>query len=383
MRLCESLYELLSCYAKYPVVYGRTGQHITIKSICLKTSFVMPYFTVDITEQEQWDQLIHAAHSYDFHHTWYYHQLSAGDSHPFIFVFEQAGHFVAVPLLKRNIEDTNYFDCTSVYGYAGPVSNLDFSDIPSSLMQQFLQTFLHFLKKEKIVSVFTRLHPLIHQHFRPGQTGGLYDNGKTVTIDLTLPVEEQRQQYRKAFRSKINQLRNKGYEVRQGIYEEDIASFAAIYLQNMQRLGANANYHFDKNYFRQLLQATSFQSNILLASFEGRDTAGVLTTCCNNIMQLHLAATHEDFIHDSPMRLLVEEASIFGQSKRMQHLHLGGGVGGQQDSLFHFKAGFSEHFLDFKTWRLVADTATYKALTLKKAPTMLRTDLPFPVYRFL
>lgn len=343
----------------------------------------MPYFTVDITEKEHWNQVIQATHAHDFYHTWYYHQLCATDSHPFLFVFEKEGHFVAMPLLKRNIEDTSYFDCTSVYGYAGPVSNLDFRDMPPSLLQQFLQTFLHFLKKEKIVSVFTRLHPLIHQHFQPGQTGGLYDNGKTVVIDLTPPIAEQRLRYRKAFRSKINQLRNKGYQVRQGINEDDIASFAAIYLQNMQRLGANTNYLFDKNYFKQLLQATSFQSHILLASFEGRDTAGVFTTCCNNTMQLHLAATHEDFIHDSPMRLLVEEASILGKSKRMQYLHLGGGVGGQQDSLFNFKSGFSDQCLDFKTWRLIADTATYKALTLKKAPTPVVTDLPFPIYRFL
>ncbi|QJB32258.1 GNAT family N-acetyltransferase [Chitinophaga oryzae] len=343
----------------------------------------MPYFTVEITEKEQWNQVIHAAHTHDFYHTWYYHQLSAANSHPFIFVFEKEGHFIAVPLLKRNIEDTSYFDCTSVYGYAGPLSSHDFRDMSPLLLQQFSQAFLQFLKKKKIVSVFTRLHPLIHQHFQPGKTGGLYDNGKTVVIDLSLSVAERRQQYRKAFRSKINQLRDKGYKVRQGVDEEDIASFAAIYLQNMQRLGASANYHFDKNYFSRLLQATGFRSDILLASYEGRDTAGVFLTCCNNIMQLHLAATHEDFIHDSPMRLLVEEASIFGQSKGMRHLHLGGGVGGQQDSLFNFKAGFSDQHLDFKTWRLIADTATYKALTLKKAPTPVMTDLPFPVYRFL
>lgn len=343
----------------------------------------MPYFTVDIAEQEHWDQVVEAAHAYDFYHTWYYHQLAATHHQPFLFVFEKDGDFIALPLLKRNIEDTSYFDCTSVYGYPGPLSNLDFHDLPDVLLQQFLQTFLHFLKKEKIVSVFTRLHPLIHQYFQPGQTGGLYDNGKTVVIDLTLPMAEQRQSYRKAFRSKINQLRNKGYRVRKATSEADIASFAAIYLQNMHRLGANTDYHFNQQYFKQLLGATSFQSNILLASHEGRDTAGVFTTCCNNVMQLHLAATHDDFIHDSPMRLLVEEASMFGQSMRMQYLHLGGGVGGQQDSLFSFKAGFSDHFLDFKTWRLIADTATYRALTLKKAPTPVMTDLPFPVYRFL
>lgn len=343
----------------------------------------MPYFTVDITEKEHWTQVIRATHLHDFHHTWYYHQLSAADSQPFLFVFEKEGHFIAVPLLKRNIEDTNYYDCTSVYGYAGPLSNLDFRDMPPLLLQQFSQAFLQFLKKEKIVSVFARLHPLIHQHFQPGKTGGLYDNGKTVVIDLSLSIAEQRQHYRKAFRSKINQLRNKGYKVRQGTTEEDLASFAAIYLQNMQRLGAKADYFFDKNYFRQLLHASGFQSHILLASFEGRDTAGVFVTCCNNIMQLHLAATHEDFIHDSPMRLLVEESSIFGQSAGMRYLHLGGGVGGQQDSLFNFKAGFSGQHLDFKTWRLIADTATYKALTLKKAPAPVMTDLPFPIYRFL
>jgi hypothetical protein len=49
-------------------------------------------------------------------------------------------------------------------------------------------------------------------------------------------------------------------------------------------------------------------------------------------------------------------------------LHLGGGVGGRADSLFHFKAGFGAGRTPFHTWRIVCDPAVYDALCAPVAP---------------
>jgi hypothetical protein len=39
--------------------------------------------------------------------------------------------FIALPLIVTAIPNTSFVDCTSVYGYCGPISSLNFEDIPS------------------------------------------------------------------------------------------------------------------------------------------------------------------------------------------------------------------------------------------------------------
>ena len=67
-----------------------------------------------------------------------------------------------------------------------------------------------------------------------------------------------------------------------------------------------------------------------------------------------------------------------------QRLHLGGGVGGADDSLMHFKAGFSDERHVFRTLRVVVDAAEYAPARGRPRPrASIPTDLDgfFPLYR--
>jgi hypothetical protein len=63
--------------------------------------------------------------------------------------------------------------------------------------------------------------------------------------------------------------------------------------------------------------------------------------------------------------------------------HLGGGKGGQNDSLFTYKAGFSPQRHAFHTWRVVADPEAYRSLMTERRPDVDPGDLTaaFPSYR--
>jgi hypothetical protein len=52
----------------------------------------------------------------------------------------------------------------------------------------------------------------------------------------------------------------------------------------------------------------------------------------------------------------------WAKSRGNRVFHLGGGVGGSEDSLFRFKAGFSQQRHPFHTWRMVADETVYRRL---------------------
>lgn len=346
----------------------------------MEVNIYMPYYIISIDEKELWNGYIQKAAIYDFYHTWYYHSLEKSGK-PFLFVYHEKDDFIALPLLKRRIEDTAYFDCTSVYGYAGPVSNVPFQHLEEKVIEGFKQALSTFLESENIVSVFSRLHPLINQQALLEHFGGIFNNGRTVAIDLTLTTEEQRLKYRRSIRQKVNQLRRKGFVVKEAVSEEEINEFVRIYNENMIKVNASSYYFFDEQYFFDLLNADDFNSKLLLAYYENKITSGGVVTFSNNIMQFHLAATSNEFLCEAPMKLLFDEAASVGKDMSMRYLHLGGGVGGREDSLFDFKAGFSDMYFNFNTWRYIVNMPAYNALVSQFGKNIENNKGRFPLYR--
>lgn len=338
------------------------------------------YYTVAVADKDVWKNIVKRANAYDFHHTWYYHSLET-EGEPFLFLFRHQENFIALPLLKRRIEGTQYFDCTSVYGYAGPISNLPLEQLSDNTIAEFKSAFESFLLSEKIVSVFSRLHPLLNQELLLKKLGGLHTTGKTVAIDLSVPYEQQVQNYRRAIRMKINQLRRKGFVVREAGCQSELREFVRIYIENMIKVNASPAYFFDEAYFTNLLNAEDFDSKLLLAYYDNKITSGLILTCSDNIMQTHLAATSNDFLHEAPMKLLFDEASLVGRELGMKYLHLGGGVGGKEDSLFVFKSGFSNLFFNFETWRYIANQPVYNQLVEERFKNKEFENVIFPLYR--
>ncbi|MBC7915778.1 MAG: GNAT family N-acetyltransferase [Pyrinomonadaceae bacterium] len=340
----------------------------------------MPYRVVTIQERDLWNQYVHSCRMYDFYHTWYYHSLEKSGK-PILFVYQRQDFFIVFPLLKRDINGTGYSDFTSVYGYAGPISNFDFKEMDHEAMEGFKQTFLQFLKDEKNVSIFCRLHPIINHDILVEKFGSLVNNGNTISIDLTVSLEEQRSKYRRQFRAKSRQLREKGFYLKRAESNEEVQEFVKIYNENMARVKAETYYHFDESYFFTMLNSADFGSSVLLLYFGNEIASGAFVTFSNDIMQFHLAATNNKYLKEGPMKLLIDEASKVGRKNNMKFLHLGGGVGGNEDSLFEFKAGFSDTVLSFKTWRYISDQKAYDELVGAIGNLSQNKSDFFPLYR--
>jgi hypothetical protein len=341
---------------------------------------VMAYHLVTIQERDLWNQYVRACKLYDFYHTWYYHSLET-TGEPILFVYQQDDTFIIFPLLKRLIAGSEYTDFTSVYGYAGPISNMDFDEIDQSTMDGFLRNFLKFLKVERNVSVFCRLHPIINHDILVERFGSLVNNGRTIAIQLTDSLDQQRSKYRRQFRSKIRQLREKGFFLKKAESKAEIQAFVKIYNENMARVHAESYYYFNESYFFNMLNSGDFESSVLLLYLGEEITCGAFVTFSNNIMQFHLAATNSKYLQEAPMKLLIDEATIVGREHQMKYLHLGGGVGGNEDSLFEFKSGFSDTILNFKTWRFVSDQEVYNKLVKARCDNQQKKSDFFPLYR--
>ena len=309
----------------------------------------MSLSTITIYDNTRWDRYISNAYTFDFNHTWYYHSTSRGEA--VLLIYKEDDDYIALPLIK-NISGNGSRTLT---GFAGPVASSNFALIDNGLQERFEIAFLQYLNDHGITSSSIRLHPLIHASFQPLLSGSLQQHGDSLLIDLSRPPEVQPSHFGDHFSNNVALLRRKGHTVRQAVSIHDVDTFAEIYQQNSLHLHANAT-HYDKAWFRQILRPSGFKSTLLLSFLDGRITAGILLTFCNDVMQLHLAATHDHYLSHTPLQLLLAEADSLGRSLGMQYAYLGG-MAGRTDALFTCKAMTTDTYPGFRSWQVVTHTA--------------------------
>lgn len=349
----------------------------------------------DSKSETVWDELVQRSWRYDFYHLSGYHLLAQenGEGKAVLILFEEGNYFIALPLLLRPISQvrglesfTDLWDATSVYGYAGPVYS--HPEMPRDLIHSFQEAVSHYLQVEKVVTVFSRLHPLIPQQHLLQGLGSVVEGGVTVSMDLTIPPERQRNMYRKNHKYNINRLRRLGW---QGIScrgldcEEDLlGEFINIYWETMDRVRAKQYYYFDQNYFKKLIQVKGAEVWIFAVHLHGEIGAAGIFTLCNGIVQYHLGGTKARFFKEAPMKLVFDEVRLWANNRGAAVFHLGGGVGGREDSLFAFKAGFSDKRHRFLLWKWIINQEAYDKLCEQKGLERERNTTEtsfFPAYR--
>jgi hypothetical protein len=328
---------------------------------------------ISLHHSEHWDAIVRSMYAYDVYHLSAYHRLDTAGEALLLHYCSDDGNF-ALPVIVRKIADTDYSDITSVYGYAGVLSNREHPH--PEAVRRFVGELKFFFDERRIVSVFARLHPLIAcQEPILSPLGSVEFANLTVGVDLRLPEKLQRQQYARSLKTQINRLQRIGFSVRQTTAPQDVARFADMYYETMDRVQAASRYYFPLAYFDALLRDTN--ACLFLAMYEGQAVSGSLCTFTNDIMQAHLNATTDRFLAFSPLKLVLDEARKEGIRRGMNILHLGGGKGGHDDSLFTFKSRFSKQYFPFKLWRYVHLPEIYQNLSNEKASN---TDF-FPAYR--
>ncbi|MDP9080757.1 MAG: GNAT family N-acetyltransferase [Bacteroidota bacterium] len=340
----------------------------------------MHYQSFVISDKQEWDGYMKRSLTHEIFHTWHYHSLNT-EGEALLFVYEEDGFFIALPVIKRKIENSPFFDMTSAYGYCGPISDIGLADLPATAIARFKTSFLSFMEMQNAVCIFTRLHPFLNQQRILQNIGGLQQNGTTLYIDLLQTPEEQRNRYDKRLSRQIRKLREKGYTIKELDTAEGIKSFTAMYWANMKRVNASAHYYFDEQYFSSLLKVDGFE-NKLLAIYDGDELiCGALLLISNDIIRNHLSATSPLYLKESPSKLLTDEISMVGRRLGKKIFHLGGGLGGKEDSLFEFKRYFSNLQVQDQIWCYINDEKAYNGLVLKTGCEIGAEHNYFPLYR--
>ena len=345
-----------------------------------------PIKTLTTKNAVEWMQTLDRCAPYDFYHLPEYHVVAEenGEGTGCLFVFEEGAYTIALPLLLRDIE-ANCKDATSVYGYAGPVGS--HTAIPDAVIGNFQSALTRQLRDLDVVTVFSRLHPLLAQ--RKLLAGlGQFQLSSTVSIDLTLDPAVQHAKFRRDHKAGIKKLRSLGLTVVDDVEGHYLDDFIRIYLETMQRVDARDWYFFSPTYFHRLWETLGPRVHLFVCLQNGRALCAGLFIVCHGIIQYHLSGTLNEALKLAPMKLLVDEVRLWGTSQGQRALHLGGGTTADPaDSLLHYKMGFSDTAHEFATWRWILSQEVHDRLCEAKAEGNQRQGLRiadanfFPEYR--
>lgn len=303
---------------------------------------------------------------------------AAGGGEPMAFYYRDDDGCLLVPLVVRSVPDTPWRDAVSPYGYGGPAS-----DAPGSrraFWGRAVAALVDTLADRGIVTAFVRVHPLMDTPEEPlARAGRLVVHGQTVSVDLSASLEEIWSGTRRDHRNQINRARRDGLHVTWDEWHH-LDLWTQVYHENMRLVDASAGYFFAREYFTALRARLGPHVHLGLA-WQGEDLlSGQLVFETSGFVQTHLTGTRPDRRRLHADKLLYDECRRWAKARGNSVQHLGGGFGGADDSLFAYKAGFSDRRHVFRTWRLVLDQRGYEEL-VARAGAELDPDGFFPAYR--
>jgi hypothetical protein len=321
-------------------------------------------------DDRRWGDFL-ASTTHDFYHLPEYVALEADQEGGTATAFyaEHGGARLLIPLLLRTLPPplnapAEWRDAVNPYGYPSPLFVADASS-PQSEEAQFemlWQSFCNVAAAQSVVGVFLRLHPLLLLPPPPLEKyGQLVQHGQTVYFDLA-DCEESLDYLSLNHRRDIKKLAASGFQVVMDDWSY-YPRFIEIYRATMARLQADQMYYFEGDYFMRLRQALGERLHLATVIAPSGEIAGgaLITTSCG-IVQYHLAGTDDKYHRHSPAKLLMHRVRDWSHGRGEKLFHLGGGLGGREDSLFRFKAGFSKRRADFFTYRLILDSEKYQQL---------------------
>lgn len=335
-------------------------------------------------DSKRWVALLNSTR-HDFYHLPSYLKLAAqetGDEAVAFYASKGDSKFL-LPLLLRKVSGTEsgVLDAASPYGYPGPLWSLGSNENADEFGHQVIGALHDQLRSSNVVSLFVRFHPILNEMTDLfSQHGVLQHHGPTVSCDLSSDETEMWRQTRRDHRRNINRSKREGHSVAMDEKWAHIEQFLEIYRSTMARVGASPDYYFSKKYFLDLRAALGDKLQLCIVKIGDEVAAAGLFSEIDGIVQFHLSGTHSDFLNHRPSKLMLDFVRRWAAERKNRHFHLGGGLGAKEDSLFEFKAGFSENRHMFSTFRSVVNEPVYQDLCLSRGLDP-RTDSDyFPPY---
>ena len=271
---------------------------------------------IPVHQAADWSDVLGECEQWDVYHLPEYHRLSEahGEGEATLFVYREGAAMAAWPLLIRPIAmveglqeaGNGYSDATSVYGYPGPVWNPAARTVPEFFLR-FRQAIEAALRERDVVCMFSRMHPIIGVAPWQGTDAPLEYKGQTISIDLSVELNEQASHYRMNHRAGIHRAHELGYSAHLDERGEHFEEFICLYHRTMERAKASPQYFFGREYFRMLIDVLGTKVHLFVAG-KGTEVASAALFLCNGgVIHYHLGGSTEEGLQnaaqENPVRM--------------------------------------------------------------------------------
>ena len=260
--------------------------------------------------------------------------------------------------LFAGIERDEPRDVVTPYGYGGPTAD------------GFWDAYEEWARERGVVTTFVRFHPLYgNQRGAPIHVDEL---APTVAWRLD-PDRDLLAGLHFKHRNKVTKAENAGATVTQ---HDGLGEFVPLYEDTMRRVNAADFYFFEPAYWGRLgeLPLVRFDAEI-----DGEVVASALCLATPPWLHYHLSGTTDAGRTTGSSTLVLLEAARWAQANGYERFHLGGGLGGKEDSLHHFTARFDpEGLVPAAVGKAIHDEDAYRRLS---GGSEVAFEGFFPAYR--
>ncbi len=304
-----------------------------------------------------------------------------------LFVCSKDEELIVSPLLLRPVSKLPFapnrqeerWDAVSPE-YTGPIALRVASHTAA---REFQKCFAEFCTRERIITLFTHLHPW---NWSPGllEMDHVFLDREIVYVNLTLSEDQIWQEcLTKICRKNVKKAHRETVRVFQAETSGDVREFHRVYLETIKRKQLSANYYYSPEYFMEFFQTMPEASRFTLAEYNGQIVAGQL--CLYDDIDAYAYRGGMDYTFQSvcPVNALYYEAILWAKSQGKKRLVLGGGVR-PNDGIFRFKADFSPLRANFYVYKQVYNSDKYDALCRDWSAyygCSINVESYFPVYR--
>lgn len=294
---------------------------------------------ISSTHQEEWNRIVDSFSNADVYYLNGYVRAFEihGDGVAHLLYYSEDDIRAIYVFMLRPTAIDGVFDTITPYGYGGVL----FDHIPTvEQVQTFWQEYSRKMRELSVVDNFVRYHPILQNAEPMKAVTNVIDLGHTIAIHLN-SEEEIWNNFSPKNKNKIRKAEKNGVVIRHGHDISLIDPFINIYNATMQKDDADDYYYFSREFYESIFHDLEGHFEMFYALIGEQIVAMSIMLFSGTQMHYHLSGSLTEFRNVAPTNLLLYKASMWGLEQGFHTLHLGGGLGSAEDSLYEFKKGFN------------------------------------------
>ena len=293
------------------------------------------YKVVNFEEKYEWNKVVSLFDNNDIYFKNEYFQAFKinNEGIPRLFYFENENGKVAIPFMLRDIANDNkfkekleynrFFDISTVYGYGGPLYEVNTSE--NQLLVDFSKVFSDYCRENNIISEFIRFDPILDNHRFYKNYCEVIHSRNTINIKINKDIDIMWKNLSRENRNRVRRAEKNSIGIVSGRDENLLESFIEIYYQTMVRDSADSYYFFKKEFFESCIRDLDENSIIFAAKYNEQIISAGIVIYNDKYAHYHFGGSKKEYMSLAPNNLLLFEVMKWCAKMGIKSFHLGGG----------------------------------------------------------